>query len=237
MQNIRAISSFTGNEMMTRNNKNNTKNANSNIFSDYYKNNEPNVRNKSSGGTFVNNTYLQNRLVNSNIESTDAKTTSATTINRNVGSDYVASSEGLGEMAIRYLPFQTEDGGKSSVGGSISYAKDFDPENPVMVIRGEDEDGYFEAFVEIKKIDPKNCTAIEYKALNGYFIGETDAPFLPMNFPEASPHDQENGNKTFNLVEGYKTAISMNMFSLQGINYNINDALSIFQNLWSQKFE
>ncbi len=239
MQNVNtnATSSYVSGELMTRNiRKSNVKN-NLNMFSNYYKSEESNVRNNSGLGTFVNNSYLQNKLLNSNTEANQTNNSTATTINRNVDSDYVASRDGLGEMAIRYLPFTSEDGGKSSVGGSVSYAKDFDPENPVMVVRGEDEDGYYEAIVDIKKIDPKNCTAIEYKALNAYFKGESDAPFLPFNFASDSPLDSSNPNATFNLVEGHKLAKQMNMYASQGINYNFNDALKMFQSLWGEKFK
>ncbi len=255
MQKIGATSSSINSELLVRNIKNNANN-NFNMFSEYYKNDESKVQSKNSVGTFVINDYLQNKLLNSSTEvnkievnktevnqeeaSTGITTTKSTTLNRNVDREYVENQDDLGEVIVKFLPWSTlnEQGGvvNSKAGGSISYAKNFDPENPVIVVRGEDSQGYYEATVEIKKINPKNCTAYEYEALNGYFTSQTGANFLPMNFPEKSPHDPENRKETFNLVEGYKNAISMGMFSKQENNYDIHDALDYFKNLWDKEF-
>ncbi len=224
---------YTRSALRSVNLKDETQNNKFEMSSDYYTSDEVNVRKNCSSGTFVNSTYLQNKIINSD----SGEQTNSTKINRDVDSDYVASTEGLGEIAIRYLPF-TSDCGNSSTGGSTSYAKNFDPENPVMVVRGKDNEGFYEAFVEINKINPRNCTAIEFEALKAYFISETDAPFLPTNFgnQEQSPYDTNDSNARFDLVEAYGIARSMNMFSSQGIAYDIDNAFDFFKGLWGSKF-
>ncbi len=95
------------------------------------------------------------------------------TIDRNISREYIVNNIDDSKVVIKSL-LDNENGNSGyrrsmiSNGGSVSYTDNFNYENPVMIVRGEDELGYFEACVNIKDIDINNCNFIEMEALNDF---------------------------------------------------------------------
>ncbi len=231
----------------------------SNLTRDSYTNKrkDENIKSKFSDYTLLNEeTFVQKNITKSlnisyggmqnKILSNTKNDVVSSTINRDVSYDYITNTDNLGKMVhgskegtLSYDVFDESKGcNVQRLAETISYPVDFDPENPIMIIRGEDEKGYYEAYVDIKKINPTNASAMEIKAVNGYFKGETGAPFLPANFAndDLSPYDTTNETARFNIVDAYKIAVSMDVFAKQGIEYNINDAYNFFRGLWGENF-
>lgn len=189
----------------------------------------------------INNTFMQNKIMNT---AKTTQTNNSTTINRDVDREYILSQHSNKNNVINYLEFTGTDEINRSVtssGGSLGYPENFDPENPVIIVRGKDDKGYFEAYVELSKIDPKNCSNIEYAALEGYYTGlklsegaNMSEIKLPFNFPKEPHPDRSNSaTQTYNLQDAYKNAIASGLYD----NNSIAKEIAILSKLWEKEFE
>lgn len=136
-------------------------------------------------------------------------------INRDVTRDDIVNSGQNSNAIIKSLLDDTtfNSNGRMSVlanGGSVSYAEDFDYNNPVIIVRGEDDFGFFEAYVNLNDIDINNCSFIEMEALNGFYLGEamnngtfdsTRGIVPSFNSSNIYNNNSRNPNFTFNLIE------------------------------------
>lgn len=220
-----------------------TNNSNNSFLGGVYSldnadNDEKSIPNYKKNVANINSTFMQSKIMNTEKN----QSSGATTINRNVDEEYILSKQGKGNI-INCLQFSGMDKNFRSVvsnGGSIGYAENFDKENPVIIVRGEDENGFFEAYVDLNKVDPNNCTNIEYEALQGYYTGQKleeghDMSTIKMPFvfaKEPNPHSSISSTETYNLKDAYQNAITTGLYDKNSILKEI----AVFNNLWNNCF-
>lgn len=230
----------------TRNTVNNTdKNF---VKNNYFANDVSNqtttdVSNTRKSTTFVNSTYMQSKILNTDKSSEDTTQTikqisNSTKINRNVDREYLISKLDDKNNMVQNLRVTDIYGNLLGV-GSVAYAENYDPENPVFIVRGEDDKGYYEAYVELNKIDPTKCTNIEYEALTWYHSIERAARGIKGDF-DIMPFNRgvdtdvlESSTATYNLGEAYKSALSLGLYDYNSITKEI----AIFDKLWGKNFQ
>lgn len=182
--------------------------------------------------TFNNRMYFEYN----NSESKSAYPDSVT-INRDVDRESIIDNINKDENTmVTFLEAYSETGEQVSFAGSVGYVENFDSENPIMIVRGIDEEGYYEAYVDIKKIDITSCSKIEKEALQAYYGGEqakiNGGSPLDYYFPcswevgEKTPNECIETYFRFNLLEAITKTVGMG-------NANTSSALAFFDEFFA----
>lgn len=122
-----------------------------------------------------------------------AQTAGVTSAKQNFTLHWFQSDEGdtpIGASAVG-------DAGGSSV--TVYKPKNFDPENPVYKVKIWDAEGNVtERMVNISKVDPKNCDAIDMFAYSSHLADSGECPDAQRAFMGASSyHNAESGTNLF----------------------------------------
>ena len=112
----------------------------------------------------------------------------------------------------------------------LKYAEDSTEDNPRILAKGIDEFGNeFEQIIDVKKVNPRNATLTEMRALEAYSGAEKRYGFstLPMGSTNVGLNERQDFIAAFE-----KNVADMNSLGEYGIAQQYNKLLGFYEKIW-----